>query len=54
MGSGGVLIQICTLALVTMHGTILVFWVLTAGLTGTFANFLIPLQIGAEIWLQDL
>ena len=30
------------LALVTMHGTILVFWVLTAGLTGTFANFLIP------------
>ena len=36
------------LALVTMHGTILVFWVLTAGLTGTFANFLIPLQIGAR------
>ena len=30
------------LALVTMHGTILVFWVLTAGLSGTFANFLIP------------
>jgi cytochrome c oxidase subunit 1 len=36
------------LSLVTMHGTILVFWVLTAGLTGTFANFLIPLQIGAR------
>jgi len=36
------------LALVTMHGTILVFWVLTAGLSGTFANFLIPLQIGAR------
>lgn len=35
-------------ALVTMHGTILVFFVLTAGLTGTFANFLIPLQIGAR------
>ena len=33
------------LALVTMHGTILVFWVLTAGLSGTFANFLIPLQM---------
>ena len=31
-----------------MHGTILVFWVLTAGLSGTFANFLIPLQIGAR------
>ena len=36
------------LALVTMHGTILVFWVLTAALSGTFANFLIPLQIGAR------
>ena len=31
-----------------MHGTILVFFVLTAGLSGTFANFLIPLQIGAR------
>ncbi|PRY04950.1 cytochrome c oxidase subunit 1 [Pontibacter ummariensis] len=36
------------LALVTMHGTIMVFFVLTAGLSGTFANFLIPLQIGAR------
>ena len=35
-------------ALVTMHGTILGFFVLTAGLSGTFANFLIPLQIGAR------
>src|SRR5580658_746299 len=35
-------------ALITMHGTILVFFVLTAGLSGTFANFLIPLQIGAR------
>lgn len=35
-------------SLVTMHGTILVFFVLTAGLSGTFANFLIPLQIGAR------
>lgn len=35
-------------ALVTMHGTVLVFFVLTAGLSGTFANFLIPLQIGAR------
>src|SRR5579872_325694 len=35
-------------ALVTMHGTILVFFVLTGGLSGTFANFLIPLQIGAR------
>ena len=36
------------LALVTMHGTVMVFFVLTAGLSGTFSNFLIPLQIGAR------
>src|SRR5687767_10977818 len=35
-------------ALVTMHGTVLVFFVLTGGLSGTFANLLIPLQIGAR------
>ena len=35
-------------ALITMHGTILVFFVLTAGLSGTFANMLIPLQVGAR------
>ena len=35
-------------ALVTMHGTVLVFFVLTAGLSGTFANLLIPLQVGAR------
>jgi len=36
------------LALITIHGTIMVFFVLTAGLSGTFANLLIPLQIGAR------
>jgi len=36
------------LALVTMHGTFMVFFVLTAGLSGTFSNYLIPLQIGAR------
>lgn len=36
------------LALITMHGTIMVFFVLTAGLSGTFSNLLIPLQIGAR------
>ncbi|MDB5288179.1 MAG: cytochrome c oxidase subunit [Mucilaginibacter sp.] len=36
------------LSLVTIHGTIMVFFVLTAGLSGTFANLLIPLQIGAR------
>ena len=35
-------------ALVTMHGTIIVFFVLTAGLSGTFSNLLIPLQLGSR------
>ncbi len=35
-------------ALVTTHGTVLVFFVLTAGLSGTFANLLIPLQCGVR------
>ena len=35
-------------ALVTMHGTVLVFFVLTAGLSGTFSNLLIPLMVGAR------
>ena len=45
---GGVLDPNMYLALVTIHGTILVFMVLTGGLSGTFANLLIPLQIGAR------
>ena len=45
---GGKLDQEFYYALVTMHGTILVFFVLTAGLSGTFANYLIPLQVGAR------
>jgi cytochrome c oxidase subunit 1 len=36
------------MAMVTIHGTIMVFYVLTAGLSGTFSNLLIPLQIGAR------
>ena len=36
------------LGLVTLHGTIMVFMVLTGGLSGTFSNLLIPLQIGAR------
>src|SRR5690606_21199118 len=46
---GGVLRNDIYLALVTMHGTIMVFFVLTAGLSGTFSNLLIPLQIGARV-----
>jgi len=36
------------MGLVTIHGTIMVFFVLTAGLSGTFSNLLIPLQIGSR------
>ena len=45
---GGVMSPDIYLALVTIHGTIMVFFVLTAGLSGTFSNLLIPLQIGAR------
>ena len=45
---GGVMKNDAYLALVTIHGTIMVFFVLTAGLSGTFSNLLIPLQIGAR------
>jgi cytochrome c oxidase subunit 1 len=45
---GGVMKNDIYLALVTIHGTIMVFFVLTAGLSGTFSNLLIPLQIGAR------
>ena len=44
----GTLAQEFYYALVTMHGTILVFFVLTAGLSGTFSNLLIPLMVGAR------
>ncbi len=36
------------MSMVTIHGTIMVFFVLTAGLSGTFSNLLIPLQVGAR------
>jgi cytochrome c oxidase subunit 1 len=45
---GGVIQPEFYYSLVTIHGTVLVFFVLTAGLSGTFANLLIPLQIGAR------
>ncbi|TDS63597.1 cytochrome c oxidase subunit I [Myroides indicus] len=48
MAPDGVMKNDAYLALVTMHGTIMVFFVLTAGLSGTFSNLLIPLQIGAR------
>jgi len=45
---GGVISPDFYYTLITMHGTILVFFVLTAGLSGTFSNLLIPLQLGAR------
>ncbi|HKR03514.1 MAG TPA: cbb3-type cytochrome c oxidase subunit I, partial [Bacteroidia bacterium] len=36
------------LAFITIHGTIMVFFVLTGGLSGTFSNLLIPFQCGAR------
>lgn len=47
-GADGIMDPSVYLALVTIHGTIMVFFVLTAGLSGTFSNLLIPLQIGAR------
>jgi len=48
---GGKLTPEAYYALVTMHGTILVFFVLTGGLSGTFANFSDPASKSARgIW----
>ena len=47
-GKDGILDPNMYLALVTIHGTIMVFFVLTGGLSGTFANLLIPFQVGAR------
>ena len=45
---GGIMKPEFYVSLVTMHGTIMVFFLFTAVLTGGFGNFLIPLQIGAR------
>src|SRR3989454_9422568 len=46
--NGGIMEPGFYISLVTMHGTIMVFFLFTAVLTGGFGNFLIPLQIGAR------
>ncbi len=48
MAPNGVMTNETYLSLITIHGTIMVFFVLTAALSGTFSNLLIPLQIGAR------
>jgi cytochrome c oxidase subunit I len=48
MAPNGVMTNETYLSLITIHGTIMVFFVLTAALSGTFSNLLIPLQCGAR------
>src|SRR3954449_10741137 len=45
---GGVMNPEFYLSLVTMHGTIMVFFVLTTAPQGGFGNYFLPLQIGAD------
>ncbi len=45
---GGVMTPELYLSLMTMHGTIMVFFVLTAAPISGFGNFFLPLQIGAH------
>jgi len=46
--AGGVMLPETYLALVTMHGSIMVFMVLTTAPQGGFGNYALPIQIGAE------
>src|SRR5512132_2714990 len=45
---GGIMNPDFYLSLVTMHGTIMVFFVLTTAPQGGFGNYILPIQIGAE------
>src|SRR5215204_4774324 len=45
---GGMMNPEFYLSLVTMHGTIMVFFVLTTAPQGGFGNYFLPIQIGAE------
>ncbi len=45
---GGVMNPEFYLSLVTMHGTMMVFFVLTTAPQGGFGNYFLPIQIGAE------
>ena len=48
MAPGGVLLPEYYLQLVTMHGTFMVFFAIMLLLVGVYANFLIPLKLGAH------
>src|SRR3954464_13813486 len=45
---GGVMTQEFYLSLVTMHGTMMVFFVLTTAPQGGFGNYFLPIQVGAD------
>ena len=45
--SGGIMMPEQYLALVTMHGTIMIFFVLTTAPQSAFGNYFLPIQIGA-------
>jgi cytochrome c oxidase subunit I len=45
---GGIMNPEFYLSLVTMHGTIMVFFVLTTAPQGGFGNYFLPMQIGAD------
>src|SRR3989475_12222535 len=46
--AGGVITPEYYLALMTMHGTIMVFFVLTTAPFAGFGNYFLPIQVGAE------
>ncbi len=48
MVSGGVILPEYYIQLVTMHGTFMVFFAIMPLLVGVYANFLIPLKLGAR------
>jgi len=48
MAPGGILLPEYYIQLVTMHGTFMVFFAIMPLLVGVYANFLIPLKIGAH------
>src|SRR5574338_289429 len=45
---GGLMTPEFYLSLVTMHGTMMVFFVLTTAPQGGFGNYILPIQIGAR------
>ena len=48
MAPSGIMLPEFYNMLFTMHGTIMIFFVVIALLTGAFGNFVVPLQIGAK------